>query len=175
MLQTYNYQNNDAYSTGSQAIDAAIGTTHQLSPRTSLWFLGWGGVTVLGAIDSLPIGVTEKPEEETKPKGAPDEGPRFYDYGPGSDFRTLARLARDDRDFAMFFYVGHHLYSLDGVRANHFLQHGRVDLMLPLRGPLGIGTSVEYFYRRSHYQDEAHTFVSYRYPQVRAYFTWWRR
>lgn len=65
--------------------------------------------------------------------------------------------------------------SLDGVRANHFLQHGRVDLMLPLRGPLGIGTSVEYFYRRSHYQDEAHTFVSYRYPQVRAYFTWWMR
>jgi len=175
VLQTYNYQHNDAYSTGSQAIDAAIGTTRQLSPRTTFWFLGWGGLTVLGAIDSLPLGVTEKPEEEEKPKGAPDEGPRFYDYGPGSDFGALARLARDHRDFAMFFYVGRHLYSLDGVRANHFLQHGRVDLLLPLRGPLGLGTSVEYFYRRSSYQDEARNFRSYRYPQVRAYFTWWAR
>ena len=26
--------------------------------------LGWGGLTVLGAIDSLPLGLTEVPEEE---------------------------------------------------------------------------------------------------------------
>jgi hypothetical protein len=78
VIQTYNYQNNDAYSTGSQAIDAAIGTTRALSPRTNFWILGWGGLTVLGAVDSLPLGVTEKPEEEEPSAGqGVSEGPRF--------------------------------------------------------------------------------------------------
>jgi len=171
VIQTYNYQHNDAYSTGSQAIDAGIGKTCQVTDRTTFWFLGWAGLTVLGAVDSLPLGVTEKPDEEDTGHG-PDTGPRFYDYGPGSDFGGLARLAHDGRDLAMFFYVGRHLYSLDGVRANHFLQHARVDLILPLRGPLGIGTSVEYFHRRSVYQDAAGSIRTYHYPQVRGYFTW---
>ena len=175
VIQSYNYNNNDAYSTGSQAIDAAIGTTRELSPRTTFWVLGWAGVTVLGAVDSLPVGVSERPEDEEEAPGAPSSGPRYYDYGPGSDFGGLARLSRDGREFAMFFYVGRHLYSLDGVRANHFLQHLRVDLMFPLRGPLGLGTSFEYFHRRSSYQDAASTVNRYHYPQVRAYFTWWRR
>jgi Domain of unknown function (DUF3943) len=128
VIQTYNYQNNDAYSTGSQAIDAAIGTSRALSPRTNFWILGWGGLTVLGAVDSLPLGVTERPEEETSSAGqGVSEGPRYYDYGPGSDFGTLARLTRDGREVLLFFYVGRQIYSLDGVRANHFLQHTRVD------------------------------------------------
>jgi hypothetical protein len=176
VIQTYNYQTNDAYSTGSQAIDAALGTTRALSSRTDFWVLGWGGLTVLGAVDSLPLGVTEKPEEGAPTAGqGVSEGPRFYDYGPGSDFGGLARLTRDGRDIAMFFYVGRQIYSLDGVRANHFLQHARVDLLFPLRGSLGIGTSGEFFHRRSYYQDAARTINTYHYPQVRAYLTWRRR
>lgn len=176
VIQTYNYQTNDAYSTGSQAIDAALGTTRALSSRTDFWILGWGGLTVLGAVDSLPLGVTEKPEEGTPSAGqGVSEGPRYYDYGPGSDFGALARLARDGRDVAMFFYVGRQIYSLDGVRANHFLQHARVDLLFPLRGSLGIGTSGEFFHRRSYYQDPAHTINTYHYPQIRAYLTWRRK
>jgi len=86
VVQSYNYNNNDAYSTGSQAIDAALGTTRALSRRTNFWILGWGGLTVLGAVDSLPIGLTEKPEEGEPSAGqGVSEGPRFYDYGPGSD------------------------------------------------------------------------------------------
>jgi len=176
VIQTYNYQNNDAYSTGSQAIDAALGTTRALTPRTNFWVLGWGGLTVLGAVDSLPLGVSEKPEE-TEPSAGQgvSEGPRFYDYGPGSDFGGLARLTRDGRDIAMFFYVGRQIYSLDGVRANHFLQHARVDLLFPLRGQFGLGTSAEFFHRRSYYQDEARTIQTFHYPQLRAYLTWRRQ
>ena len=176
VIQTYNYQNNDAYSTGSQAIDVALGTTRALSPRTNFWILGWGGLTVLGAVDSLPLGVTETPEEEEPTAGqGVSEGPRYYDYGPGSDFGALARLTRDGRDLALFFYVGRQIYSLDGVRANHFLQHARVDLLFPLRGPLGIGTSAEFFHRRSYYQDAESTTKTYHYPQLRLYLTWQRR
>jgi hypothetical protein len=120
--------------------------------------------------------VEQKPEEvESKAGQGVSEGPRYYDYGPGSDFGTLARLTRDGREAVLFFYVGRQIYSLDGVRANHFLQQTRVDLLFPLHGPLGFGASAEYFHRRSSYQDVDHTIKTYEYPQLRAYFTWGNR
>ena len=131
---------------------------------------------MLGAIDSLPLGVSEIPEEEEPEEGGGgqgvSEGPRYYDYGPGSSFGARAHFARDRRIFAVLFYEGRHLYSLDGIRANHFLQRARLDLLLPLRGPLGIGGSAEYFDRHTFYQDEARTRRRYHYPQLRAFFTW---
>jgi Domain of unknown function (DUF3943) len=174
VVQSYDFQKNDAYATGSQSFDAAIGFTQDLSSTTRVWVLGWGGLTILGAIDSLPIGLTAPPEEEESGDAGQgvSEGPRYYDYGPGSDFGVTASFSRNNRPFAVLFYEGRHLYSLDGVRANHFLQRGRVDLRLPLRGAFGVGVTGEYFDRRTFYQDAAGTRVSYHYPQVRAYFTW---
>ena len=176
VLQSYDYQSNDAYATGAQSFEAAYGVTHALSSRTDVWLIGWGGLTVLGAVDSLPLGVTERPEEPEEPgegggQGV-SEGPRFYDYGPGATFGARADFSRDRRLFAVLFYEGRHLYSLDGVRANHFLQRSRVDLLLPLRGSLGLGVSGEYFFRQTFYQDEDNSQLEYSYPQFRAYFTW---
>ena len=176
VLQSYDYQSNDAFATGAQSFEAAVGVTQPLSQRTDVWFMGWGGLTVLGAIDSLPLGVTERPEGAgTRSQGGGQgvsEGPRFYDYGPGSTFGASALFSRDRRLFAALLYEGRHLYSLDGVRANHFLQRARLDLLLPLRGPLGFGVSGEYFFRQSFYQDEDRSQLEYRYPQFRAYLTW---
>ena len=64
VIQTYDYQNNDAYATGSQSFDAALGFTQPLSRRCGFWVLGWGGLTILGAVDSLPPGVDEVPDPE---------------------------------------------------------------------------------------------------------------
>jgi Domain of unknown function (DUF3943) len=175
VMQSYDYQSNDAYATGAQSVEAAVGVTQQLSSRTDVWFIGWGGLTVLGAVDSLPLGISERPARpEPGPGGGQgvSEGPRFYDYGPGSTFGAIAHFSRDRRIFAALLYEGRQLYSLDGVRANHFLQRGRVDLLLPLRGALGIGASGEYFFRQSFYQDEERSQLEYRYPQFRAYLTW---
>ncbi len=175
VMQSYDYQSNDAYATGAQSFEAAIGMTPSLSSRTDLWFMAWGGLTVLGAVDSLPLGVTEKPPEpepgEDSEQGV-SEGPRFYDYGPGSTFGALAVFSRDRRPFASVLYEGRQLYSLDGVRVNHFLQRARLDLLFPLRGSLGFGASGEYFFRQSFYQDEARSQLQYHYPQFRAYLTW---
>lgn len=175
IVQSYDYQSNDAYATGAQSIEAAVGTAHSLSPRIDVWLMGWGGLTVLGAVDSLPLGITERPPRpEPGPGGGQgvSEGPRFYDYGPGSTFGATALFSRNRRVFAVLLYEGRHLYSLDGVRANHFLQRGRVDLLLPLRGPAGLGASGEYFFRQSFYQDADRSQLEYRYPQFRAYLTW---
>jgi hypothetical protein len=84
VIQTYDYQNNDAHAAGAQSFDAALGFTQPLSSRWGFWMLGWGGLTVLGAVDSLPPGVgrTSEPEEGGGSESA-NSGPRFYDYGPG--------------------------------------------------------------------------------------------
>ncbi len=177
MMQSYDYQANDAYRIGSQSIEGAVGTTMSLSTNTAVWFAGWGGLTVLGAIDSLPLGVTERPPPEEPGTGGGagqgvSEGPRFYDYGPGSTYGTFALFTHNRRAIAALLYEGRHIYSLDGVRANHFVQRARIDAMVPLRGRLGLGASGEYFFRQSFYQDEERTQVEYRFPQFRAYFTW---
>jgi hypothetical protein len=174
VVQSYDFQSNDAYATGAQSLEVTIGAMPRLSSRTDMTLLGWGGVTVLGAVDSLPEGLTEPPPAPEGPGAGQgvSEGPRYYDYGPGSTFGALAVFARDNRPFAVLMYEGRHLYSLDGVRANHFLQRTRLDLLTPLRGALGVGVSGEYFFRQSFYQDASRTQVEYRYPQFRAYFTW---
>jgi hypothetical protein len=174
VLQTYDYQKNDAYQTGSQSFEGTLSFEMTPSSRTRVRVLGWGGLTVLGAIDSLPLGLDEAPEEEEESEAGQgvSEGPRFYDYGPGSNFGATTTLARDGRPLAVFFYEGRHLYSLDGVRANHFLQRLRLDLQLPLRGALGLGVSGEYFNRRTYHQDANRTVTGSSYPQLRAYFTW---
>ena len=73
---------------------------------------------------------------------------------------------------AVFFYEGRHVYSLDGVRANHLLQRMRADLVVPVFGPWGIGVAGEYFDRRTFFQDPDQTKKSYHYPQFRAFLTW---
>jgi hypothetical protein len=174
VVQSYDYQANDAYSTGAQSFDAMVGMAWKLSPATSLRATGWGGLTVLGAVDSLPVDVTERPEDEEEGSGGQgvSEGPRYYDYGPGSNVGATVMLVRNTRPMVVFSYEGRHLYSLDGVRANHFLQRARLDLLARLRGPLGIGGSAEYFDRQTFYQDAARTIKRYHYPQLRAFFTW---
>jgi hypothetical protein len=69
-------------------------------------------------------------------------------------------------------YDVHHLYVLNGARANHVLQRVRADLQLPVRGRLGLGVSGEFFDRRTFYQHEGGSRARFHYPQFRAYFTW---
>ena len=174
VIQSYDFRRNQAYSTGSQSFEGALSFTPQLSSTISMRFMGWGGLTVLGAIDSLPLGLEAPPEEEVDPD-APQgvsEGPRFYDYGPGGNFGATLGFSYKTRPFAVLVYEGRHLYSLDGVRANHLLQRGRLDLMTPIYGPLGFGVTFEYFDRRTFYQDALRTTLRYHYPEARTYFIW---
>ena len=130
---------------------------------------------VLGAVDSIPLtGIP--PEEEEEPDGESpgqgvSEGPRYYDYGPGTNFGARAAVLRDGRAVVNFTYQTHRLYSLDGGRANHFLQQLRFDVVAPLRGALGIGISGEYFDRRTDYKDDGET-RNYNFPQILAFLTW---
>jgi hypothetical protein len=174
ILQAYDFAQNKAYQFGAQSFEVHGAFTGAISSRTRAWVAGWGGLTALGAVDSLPPGgappVEEPPAEGAGGQGV-SEGPRHYDYGPGSTFGAGANFTRDGRALASIVYRSHHLYSLDGVRANHLLQQFRLDLHAPLRGPLGIGVAGEYFHRKTWFQD-GNPPTKVQFPQFRAFLTW---
>jgi len=174
VVQSYHYLGNDAYRFGAQAFETHVSGRRALTPRLGLVLEGWGGLTVLGAIDSRPLNPSASPslpDRESAGQGV-SEGPRNYDYGPGTTFGASATLTRHDEPFASAQYEGRTLYSLDGIRANHLLQRARADVILPVRGRFGIGATGEFFDRHSFYQDAAATVRRYYFPQLRLYLTW---
>jgi len=171
--QNYDFDKNEAYEFGAQAFEVNLGVTQQLSSRVSVRIVAGGGVTVLGAVNSRPLVEPEDPMPAAIESGQGiSEGPRTFDYGPGSNFAATVTFRYDDREFAVLSAEGRHLYVVDGVRANHLLQRFSLDLLAPLRGPLGIGVSGEYFDRRTYFKDDARTRQRFYYPQFRVFLTW---
>lgn len=173
IIQSYGFIGNAAFHSGAQSLEVSVGGRRALTSRTSLALIGWGGTSVLGAVDSLPLGdqVPQPPVTESPGQGI-SVGPRHYDYGPGSAFGGSATLSRNGRALAVLLYEGRTLFSLDGVRANHLLQRGRLDVTVSLSERLGVGATGELFSRRSYYQDPARTRREYRYPEFRVYLAW---
>jgi len=164
--QGYQYNDNPAYKFGAQSFDLNIGVVKQPTRRLSIIAAGWGGATILGGVDSIPLPAVTPHEGQ-----GVSVGPRFYDYGPGGNAGAFLIVRRDGREVLSLAYEFHHLHVLDGVRANHILQRARLDFSWPLKGALGIGASGEFFDRRTYYvdtDDEAH----FRFPQARIYLTW---
>ena len=172
VAQGYQYNANAAYRFGAQSVDVRLGGTKQMTQRTSVWANAWGGLTILGAVDSIPLGgaIEEEPDPDA-PQGV-STGPRFYDYGPGTNFGGLVNVKRGALTFLTFGYEAHHLHVLDGVRANHLLQRARVDLLVPVRGRLGLGVTGEYFDRRTYYQRPGVDRALFQFPQFRLALTW---
>ena len=177
--QSYQFNKNNAYQFGAQSFDLNVGVVKRLSSRTSLWALGWGGLTMLGAVDSMPLPEVNAPaapaveeEDEEDPGQGVSTGPRFYDYGPGTTAGGFLRINRDDHPLFALSYELYHLHVLDGVRADHLLQRLRTDLRVPLKGRLGVGVSGEFFDRRTFYQQPGVATAKFHFPQFRTYLTW---
>ena len=173
IFQGYQFQHNDAYRFGAQSMEVNLGGTAKMSTHWSMWTSGFGGVTVLGAVDSpVPEGAVGLPEGDANAPQGVSTGPRQYDYGPGSNAGGWLHLRRDGKPIVTFAYEVHHVHVLDGVRANHVLQRARVNLLLPVRGRLGFGVAGEFFDRRTYYKQPELQDAQFHYPQLRAFFTW---
>jgi len=173
--QSYDFTKNGVYAFGAQGIEGNLSASYALSSRTAVRVVGYGGLTVLGAVDSLPLEgtVTPEPEEPSEDAGqGVSEGPREYDYGPGTTFGGGATFSINGRSFAVATYEGRHLFVVDGVRANHLLQRLRVDVLVPVHGAFGLGLTAEYFSRRTYYKDVNQTKRDFDYPQFGVYLTW---
>jgi len=111
-------------------------------------------VLVLGAMDSLYY-----------------DGPdRQYDFGPGLSYGGGVVFTRKGLPFARANYGGLWMHTVDGAQADHWAQSLRFDLIVPVKGRIGIGTTGEFIRRKSYY--DAADDVRQRFPQVRVYLSW---
>jgi hypothetical protein len=172
--QGYQYSNNDAYQFGAQSIELNAGFIKKLSSSVSMWGLGWGGVTVLGAADSVPPPGSTSSIISTASSSSSEEVPttRTYDYGPGTNAGGVLDFRHGNRTFLSTSYELHHIHVIDGIRSNHLLQRFRLDLDIPLRGALGIGVAGDFFDHQVFYQDKAVADTATHFPQIKAFLSW---
>ena len=164
IFQTYDYTVNGAYSFGAQGFQAGSVSTLPLSKSMGLVLGGWGGVTVLGAVDHIGTTAEQLAEEET------GEGERTYDYGPGSTFGGIVRLLLNDRNLTSVQYQGYQIYVMDGMRANHVLQRVELTLDVPVHKHWAVGTAGEFFYRKTYFNAGGEQ--TEKFWQFRTYLTW---
>ena len=173
VLQSYDFQSNDVYSTGSQSFDGSLGF---LQTAVEAQFhvadgLGWAhgpGRRRFAAAD-----ITERPEEEETRRTA-----RECRRAPGTTTTAPAETSARPRRCAGMVGPSSHSPTRAAIctpstafaRITSCSAPGR--RRLPLRGRLGFGGSGEYFIRNTYYQDAARTVKKFHYPQLRAYFTW---
>ena len=164
VLQTFDFIMNPAYDYGGQGVDLEVGMTRQIFSDTTLWMAGAGGVTMLGAVNTLappPLAEGEK---------AATVVARGYDYGPGFRWSGFIQMSRQSQPYFTIAYQGYHVSVVDGTRSNHVLQRLFMDARIPVRYSFAIGLAGEYFFRKAYFwplgnrTDEA--------PQLRAYVAW---
>ena len=137
ITQTYDYVSSAAYLLGAQGFEVASVSSVSPLPGLSVVFGAWGGVLALGAVDA---GVTG------------EAGRRDYDIGPGTSFGGTARLFARTHPLAAVTYQGYQIVAV-GPGRNHVLQRVQIDLRLPLRSRLDLGTAAEFFYRKTYFPD----------------------
>jgi len=154
VVMGYDYHNNTAYQFGGQSVSFAFTGTRSLSPDWRLVTTLHGGGLVLGAMDSLYY-----------------DGPdRQYDFGPGFSYGGGVVLARKGLPVARASYGGLWMHTVDGAQADHWAQSLRFDLIVPVKGKLGVGSTAEFIRRKSYY--DAADDVMQRFPQLRVYLSW---
>jgi hypothetical protein len=174
VMQTFDFIVNPAYDYGGQGLDLEVGMSRQIFGGTTLWMAGAGGLTFLGAVNSLiPPMAAEIPAEtdveaETQTfVGDPD---RPYDYGPGFRWSGFIQMSHGSQPYFTIGYQGYHVSVVDGSRSNHVLQRLYLDGRIPVKGSAAVGAVAEYFFRKAYFwpagsrTDES--------PQVRGYVMW---
>ena len=168
VLQTFDFNMNHAYDYGGQGVDLEVGMTRAIFKDTTLWMAGAGGVTMLGAVNTLalpPGSVADLTEEDD---GEDDFRP--YDYGPGFRWSGFIQMSHQSQPYFTIAYQGYHVAVVDGMRGNHVLQRLLVDARMPVTRSFAVGLAGEYFFRKAYFRqggnqsDEA--------PQLRAYIAW---
>lgn len=166
LLQTFDFIVNPAYDYGGQGVELEVGMRRSIFSGTTLWMAGGGGVTLLGAVNSL----VEAVDGAAVPQGAGADGSRPYDYGPGFRWSGVIQMSQGSLPYMTIAYQGYHVAVVDGRRANHVLQRLYVDARMSVKHSFAVGVAAEYFFRKAYFwpagnrTDES--------PQLRAYVAW---
>jgi uncharacterized protein DUF3943 len=177
VVQHFEYQNNTAYKFGSQSVGPALLSRFRLSDKVTLRTRVDGVVgLLLAGINSEYSHLADVPNPEQL---------RTYDYGPGLGAAGYASLLLSGRPLLSALYrfdwvsvTNGSVYDkgLVGLDANHYIQAAGVRLVIPVKGPVGIGGDAYLFLRDSDFTftdsvtgREKIEHVRQRNPQARVY------
>jgi hypothetical protein len=154
LFQHFDYEDLPTMLFGAQSVSGAVLYQHQLGERSKVNL----GVHLEGVL----LGEISSDHDF--------EWHRYYDLGPGAGGRVGATFLRDGREWLRFDGKLVWLHSIHGSDADHIASFVRVRAAVPLRGPLGVGASLNFITRRSTYRD--FPAVSQRLQQVQGYLSW---
>jgi hypothetical protein len=150
----FDYMDNEAYTYGGQSVSASYLSRFRASDRfqavTELHLQG----ILLGAAKSDYFNLSG----------------REYDYGPGVGYKVGAKFWMDRWEFLSLWHQGHWIHSINGNRADHWVNFTRARIEFPIRGFLGGGIDYVLYLAERDYKD--YPDVSSRAPEIRLYFMW---
>ena len=172
IAQAYQFNNNPAYRYRRAGLRGHLHRREALHLDLSMIALGGGGVTVLGAVDSIPLtGILPEEPPPTPVKACP-QGPATTTTGQeGTSWPTFI-LRRDNTRFVNFGYELHHLHS-PRRRSSQSRAAARAS-GCHVAVERGVGSwrvdGVLLTYAR-YYADDAGE-ADYHFPQYRVFLTW---
>jgi hypothetical protein len=174
LSQRFDYMNNTAFEFGGQSLGASLYSRFQLSSKMGLSTRVDGLGLILGAVNSEYAKIADVADRERL---------REYDYGPGLGGAAQASLSLSGRPVLSLLYrfqwisvTNGSIFSKGqssmGSDANHYIQAAGARLVVPIRGPLGLGADGYVFLRKSRYSFPGFHDIDQRNPQIRVFLAW---
>ncbi|MCY1022924.1 DUF3943 domain-containing protein [Pyxidicoccus sp. MSG2] len=135
LSQQLSYTDTIEYEVGGQSLDVGLLHQHQLSASSKL-------KTVLSLKGSVLTGISSAHEGR--------EG-RNYDYGPGVGVQLRMVYARDAWDVLTLEADMSRVAVLDGAGGSHQVLTGQLQVDVPVRGGVGLGSEVNVFQHHSRF------------------------
>ena len=150
----FDYIDNEAFTYGGQSISASYLSSFMASERFS-------AVTTLH-LDYILLGAAKS--DYFSLSG------REYDYGPGAGYKFGAQFFLSKWEFLSLWHEGHWIHSINGNKADHYVNLTRVKLDYPLKWYFGLGAEYLLYIADSNY--EFYPDVYSKNPELRLYLVW---
>ena len=150
----FDYIDNEAYVYGGQSISASYLSSFRASER-------FAAVTALH-LDYIVLGAAKS--DYFSLSG------REYDYGPGVGYKFNARFILDDWEFLALEHDGYWIHSINGNKADHYVNLTRVRIDYPFKGFFGLGAEYILYLADRNYEDYPDVYA--RNPELKLYLVW---
>jgi hypothetical protein len=150
----FDYLDNEAYTYGGQSISASYLSRFKASGDFSMVSSLHLQAIILGASKSDHFNLSG----------------REYDYGPGLGYKFSAEFWLKRWEFFAFMHEGHWIHSINGNRADHYVNFTRVKIEFPVKGFIGAGADYILYIADRSYEDYPDVYA--RNPELRLYFMW---
>jgi hypothetical protein len=150
----FDYIDNEAYTYGGQSLSFSYLSRFRASERFGAVMDFHLQYIILGAAKSDYFSLSG----------------REYDYGPGVGYKFGAHFWLNKYEFLSLWHEGHLVHSINGNKADHFVNLTRVKLDYPVRGFIGIGADYILYMADRYYRD--YPDVHAKNPELRLYMVW---